>query len=415
MMIIPCEEPKDLDVGPRWMRERRQAAWAAFQNPKERLDAESWRFVRMPELAVASLKMPERPSKARLSVEAENWGGHLYFKDNYFLSGGLLSPAAKEAGVRLMPLSQWSSQELAFDAKMDAIGSEPYVQLQAAFCNEGAVLWIPEGVKVQEPIKIHHRLCATGALVAPRLWVLAEPRAQVSVLWVLEGADGSEGLCCSRVDVFAAAGARVDFHSIQALGNQQKSFQWHNHHAQRDAQIHALDIHLGAPYARFENQAYLAGPGSHVQLNSLTLARGHQQFDQRSFQHHNAPHSTSNLLYKNVLWDQARTIFSGMIRVAPLAQHTDAYQANNNLLLSDEAEANALPGLEIQANEVRCSHGATTSQIDPEELFYLRSRGLTPQAAQDLIVQGIVDGMIKESMVAEELKAFIGLRGACAP
>jgi Fe-S cluster assembly protein SufD len=126
----------------------------------------------------------------------------------------------------------------------------------------------------------------------------------------------------------------------------------------------------------------------------LTVAQGAQEFDQRTLQIHQAPNTKSDLLYKNALLDQARTIFSGLIIVDPDAQKTDAYQSNRNLMLSDDAEANALPGLEIQANDVRCTHGATSSRIDPEQEFYLESRGIAPAATQELLTFGFFEEVL---------------------
>jgi Fe-S cluster assembly protein SufD len=127
---------------------------------------------------------------------------------------------------------------------------------------------------------------------------------------------------------------------------------------------------------------------------SLTVARDDQEFDQRTLQIHQAPNTRSDLLYKNALLQKARTIFSGLIVVDPDAQKTDAYQSNRNLMLSDEAEANSLPGLEIQANDVRCTHGATTSRIDPEQEFYLQTRGIPKRAADELLTFGFFEEVL---------------------
>jgi Fe-S cluster assembly protein SufD len=127
---------------------------------------------------------------------------------------------------------------------------------------------------------------------------------------------------------------------------------------------------------------------------ALTAANGEQEFDQRTLQSHQAPNTGSNLLYKNALLDRARTIFSGLIIVDPEAQKTDAYQSNRNLLLSDEAESNSLPGLEIQANDVRCTHGATSGHVDAEQMFYLESRGIPPAAARELLVFGFFEEVL---------------------
>ncbi|OYV45871.1 MAG: hypothetical protein B7X06_04055 [Verrucomicrobia bacterium 21-51-4] len=146
----------------------------------------------------------------------------------------------------------------------------------------------------------------------------------------------------------------------------------------------------------------MQGPGSEALLSSLTVAEGSEQFDQRSLQVHQAPNAKSDLLYKNALLDQSRTIFSGMIVVEPDAQRTDAYQTNRNLLLNPEAEAVSLPGLEIEANDVKCSHGATSSQLDPEELFYMQARGMPLPIAQELLVTGFFEEVI-ERIGHEEL------------
>jgi Fe-S cluster assembly protein SufD len=127
---------------------------------------------------------------------------------------------------------------------------------------------------------------------------------------------------------------------------------------------------------------------------ALTIATGQQQFDQRTLQTHQAPRTTSNLLYKNALLDAAKTIFSGLIIVEPDAQKTDAYQSNRNLMLSDDAEANSLPGLEIQANDVRCTHGATSARIPAEQEFYLQSRGINPATAHALLIAGFFEEVL---------------------
>ena len=128
---------------------------------------------------------------------------------------------------------------------------------------------------------------------------------------------------------------------------------------------------------------------------SVSVAQGDQEIDQRTLQDHFVPNTSSDLLYKNSLDDTARTIFSGLIRVEPGAHKTDAYQKVRNLLLSDEAEANSAPGLEIEADDVRCTHGATSGQVDEEEVFYLRSRGIPERAAKRLIVRGFLDEAIQ--------------------
>src|SRR5207253_2589922 len=154
------------------------------------------------------------------------------------------------------------------------------------------------------------------------------------------------------------------------------------------------NVHLGAQYSRFESLSRLIGDGGRSDLLAVAVADGEQEFDARTLQDHAAPHTTSDLLYKNALDDRSRCIFGGLIRVEPHAHFTDAYQKVRNLLLSDDAEADSMPGLEIMADNVRCTHGATSGQIDEDEMFYLRSRGIPVSVAQRLIVGGFLNEVI---------------------
>ena len=162
-----------------------------------------------------------------------------------------------------------------------------------------------------------------------------------------------------------------------------------------DASAMSLNLHVGAKYSRFESLSRLIGEGGRSDLLAVAVAKHQQEFDARTLQDHISPRTASDLLYKNALDDRARTIFGGLIRVEPHAHFTDAYQKVRNLLLSDDAEANSMPGLEILADNVRCTHGATSGQIDEDELFYLRTRGIPTKVAQRLIVTGFLDEVIQ--------------------
>ena len=174
----------------------------------------------------------------------------------------------------------------------------------------------------------------------------------------------------------------------------------------RAASVRSLAVNIGGSHYRSENQSLIRGEGSDVQMFSLSVTDREQEVDQRTLQSHLAPHATSNLLYKNALIDHSRTIFSGLIKVAEDAQKTDAYQSNRNLLISPTAEANSLPGLEIQANDVRCTHGSTTGQLDESELFYMLARGIRPALARELLVFGFFEEVIAQ-IENEELAANI--------
>jgi len=177
-----------------------------------------------------------------------------------------------------------------------------------------------------------------------------------------------------------------------------------------DASAMSLNMHVGARYSRFESLSRLVGEGARSDLLAVSIADEDQEFDARTLQDHISPHSTSDLLYKNALDGRARSIFGGLIRVEPHAHFTDAYQKVRNLLLSDDAEADSMPGLEILADNVRCTHGATSGQIDNDELFYLRARGISIPVAQRLIVSGFLNEVIRRldhAAIAAHLQAAI--------
>jgi Fe-S cluster assembly protein SufD len=179
--------------------------------------------------------------------------------------------------------------------------------------------------------------------------------------------------------------------------------------AGRDAKITTLYTTLGGDLSRADVQCRLRAPGAHVDMLGVYIAQGTQHFDNETLQDHIAPHASSNLLFKGALQDTGRSVFRGLIRVHPKAQRTDAYQTNRNLLLSTGARADSLPNLEIQADDVRCSHAATVGQLDEEELFYLLSRGIPRSEAVRLVVFGffgeVLDQLPLEGVRAELVRA----------
>jgi Fe-S cluster assembly protein SufD len=155
-----------------------------------------------------------------------------------------------------------------------------------------------------------------------------------------------------------------------------------------------MQVNLGGKFVRGESYSRMVAEGARSDMLSVNIAGGEQMIDQRTFQDHAKPNATSDLLYQNALTGKGRTVFSGVIRVEPGAHKTDAYQKVRNIVLSDDAEANSMPGLEIEADDVRCTHGATTAQVDDRELFYLLARGIRPEAAQQLLVMGFFNTVL---------------------
>ena len=302
-----------------------------------------------------------------------------------------------------------------FLAQPQKLGSEKLAALHTAFVANGAFIYVPRGVELAAPIVITHIAAGAGATVFPHTLVIAEENAKVTVIdyFVSTGSDGRRGeaksfaqFACGANDLYAGHGAQLTYVGAQHWSRDTLSFQFNSTGVRRDARVQSLNLHLGARQARHESLSQLQAPGAFSEMLSLTVADAAQEFDQRTLQIHQAPNTKSDLLYKNALRDQAKTIFSGLIVVDPDAQKTDAYQSNRNLMLSEEAEANSLPGLEIQANDVRCTHGATSSRIDPEQEFYLQSRGIGKAMADELLTFGFFEEVLNR-LANEELHAAL--------
>ncbi len=255
------------------------------------------------------------------------------------------------------------------------------------------------------------RLRPPFPFIIDTLRAVAPEKARDS-LRALVGAD-VKCLAVGANDLYAGHGSQLTYVAAQGWSRQTLSFQLNSTIVRRDARMQSLNIHLGARQARHESLSQLQAPGAFSEMLALTIADGTQEFDQRTLQMHQAPNTKSDLLYKNALLGSARTIFSGLIAVDPDAQKTDAYQSNRNLMLSDNAEANSLPGLEIHANDVRCTHGATTSRIDPEQQFYLQSRGIPPATAHELLIAAFFEevlGRLENEELHSALSELIQLK-----
>jgi Fe-S cluster assembly protein SufD len=282
------------------------------------------------------------------------------------------------------------------DGKFAALGS--------AFWTGGAFLYVPKDVQVEAPFRIYRWIGEGGTAVLGRLLVVAEQGSKVAVVEELGSGDlGKTALSVGAAEIFADEGAVAVYTQVQRYGRGVVHLATDRLVAGRDARITTLYTTFGGDVSRADVQCRLRAPGSHVDMLGLYIADGTQHFDNQTLQDHLAPHASSNLLFKGALNDKGRSVFRGLIRVHPKAQRTDAYQTNRNLILSDGARADSLPNLEIQADDVRCSHAATVGQLDEEEVFYLLSRGIPKAEAVRLVVFGFF-GEVLEQLPLEGVK-----------
>ncbi|MBM3825252.1 MAG: Fe-S cluster assembly protein SufD [Verrucomicrobia bacterium] len=393
--------------GPATLADIRRAGREAFASlPMPGRDDERWRFSDVRSLSLDGFAPAGAPSTAdasrlvrgsALTADAE---ATLVFVDGHCVSHPALSAVLVKAGVVFAPIEDVVRErpELLRDEALRhpaLLGGAKMLALQRAWFGSGYVLHVPDDVELTKPLSVVHWALAEGSASFPHALIRVGARARAAVHeWRLGAQPDLRTLSVSATDLHAGPGAKIERLSVQNWGSAAQSFEIDTVTAEAAAEVTSVNAAVGARRARLENVVRLQGEGADVRLLGITVATGEQEFDQRTLQVHAAPGARSDLLFKNALLDRARTVFSGLIKVEPGAQRTDAYQTNRNLLLSPEAEADSLPGLEIEANDVKCSHGATTGQISPEELFYLLARGIPLAAAQELLAQGFLEEVL---------------------
>jgi Fe-S cluster assembly protein SufD len=396
-------------------------AWARFQAlPFPARTDEAWRFSNLkaldlrPFTAAQPVEDATRDEVLERSTGLATSAGRMVFANDTLLAREVLADTLRQQGVLWLPLEQALAEhgELVrryFLREEAILGGRKFAALHESQVRTGTFLYLPRGVEIALPVESFHWLAGKNGSVFPHTLIVAEANAKATVVDYFASADDNvPGLACGMNDLWLGDGAQVTYVCAQGWGPRVLGVQINSTVVARDAQAKALTLNTGSRYFRSESVSHLRAPGGRSDMLAVTVAEDAQEIDQRTFQIHEAPNTASDLLYKNALDEQARTIFSGLIRVAPGAHKTDAYQKVRNLLLSDEAEANSMPGLEIEADEVRCTHGATSGQIDEEELFYLRSRGIPLREAQRLIVHGFLDevlGRLGHEALAAKLSA----------
>ena len=393
---------------PAWFRQQREQGWREFSAlPTPTRKDQAWRFSNVGALDLTPYRFGAPPSEneeaeiLERSTALNGKAGRLIFANDQLLERDALPESLRQAGVIFQPLERAliEHEDLVrkhFMAQPAALGSAKFAALHRAQVRAGAFIYVPRAVELESPIEIFHWLTGENAAVFPHLLLVADEMAKVTVIEHFRSFDKTApGFACGVNDLIAGRGATVKYICAQRWNENVTALQINATKVERDASAMSLNLHLGGSYSRFESLSRLVGEGARSDLLAVAIAHEKQEFDARTLQDHLSPHTASDLLYKNALSDRARTTFGGLIRVEPHAHFTDAYQKVRNLLLSDDAEANSMPGLEILADNVRCTHGATSGQIDEDELFYLRTRGIPIKAAQRLIVTGFLTEVIQ--------------------
>jgi Fe-S cluster assembly protein SufD len=272
-----------------------------------------------------------------------------------------------------------------------------FAALAATFAKKGVFVYVPKGVRIEQPL--HSLLWGPGSNLAYISHVLIWLDEGSELTYVHESASPTEldgqSLHAGIVEIHVGAGANLRFVELQSWGDHVWNFSHKRARVERDGNLDWVFAAVGSHLTKDFSDLNLIGEGASGRMSGFYFTDGNQHLDHDTQQNHMAANTTSDLLFKGALKGKSRSVWQGMIYVAPGAQKTDGYQANRNLLLSKKARADSIPGLEIMADDVRCTHGATVGKIDMDELFYLHSRGIPEPEAQKLIVEGFFEPIMK--------------------
>ena len=393
---------------PAWLTEVRRSAWAEFEQMKwpdrareewMRSDLRGFKLERyaLPGSANATVGGGALPLGAASSAvpqwlsEGLELAGQVETLDSVIVKTHL-SEQWQTKGVVFGDLSQLAGEHESkvrpalfsvVDPRQDR-----FAALHAATWSGGQLLYVPRGVCVTQPVHVVNGMTEGGADLGHTLIILEEG-AEATFLHEADSAAGaSGGFHCGSVEIILRPGAHLRYVNLQDWGRGVWHFAHQRATIDRDASIQWTIAAMGGRFAQVSQQVALVGKGATSQVNGVMFTQDAQQLTYNTLQHHVAPHCRSDFLYKAALQDQSRTVWRGMIRVDADAQRTDGYQRNDNLLLSDQSRADSIPGLEILADDVRCTHGSTSGKVDEELIFYARSRGFTRKEAVRLIVTG---------------------------
>lgn len=386
--------------GPEWLAERRKDAAATFQAapfPTER--DESFRYGRIDELDLARFGSP-----AQGGIGDDELGRQLVSLIGptaatiRTLDGVVTSIAFADrtapSGLVATRLVDALRAPAGFGELLSEVG-ESLSQLAEALTSDAVLLEVAPRAVIASPIVILHEISPTaaGAAVAPRALIRLGETAQATVV-EFYASKGSRHLCVPVTEMFLAQGAQLAYHAIQQLGLEDWQLAYQLSKIERDGSLRSFSAALGGSYARLLTRSDLVGEGAESRLGATYLAQGDQVQDLRTFQEHSVGRTTSDLVFKGAVRDHARSVYSGMIHIAKGAKRSNAAQTNRNLVLSEGAHADSVPNLDIEENDVRCSHASAVGPIDAEQRFYLESRGLPPEVADRLILLGFFDDLL---------------------
>lgn len=270
-------------------------------------------------------------------------------------------------------------------------GMAKFEALNEAFWNFGLFIYIPDGVTLPNGVLLRYSQARDRGIFIPRVIVTAGEESKATVAEHFASPDGVPMMSVSTKKAYVERAGQLRMVTLQAWGGKTHHLASDWAEVERDARLEWTTVNLGGRASKMNFGSDVAGEGASAELSGLFFGGGRQHLDQKTLQVHSSPGTYSNLLYKGAVKDEAYSVYQGLIVARPGAVRVDAYQKNNNLVLNDGARADSLPGLEIDADDLKCSHGSTIGNIDEEQLFYLRSRGLDKNEARRVLIRGFFE------------------------
>lgn len=389
--------------GPRWLQDlhdRAAARFAALGFPTTR--DEEWRFTNVAPIASAEF------SPVGAAASEADLSGAIYgdVQNRIVVLNGRFSPelsrvGALPAGVRVGSLATAVTEQAdivqRYLGQLAEFGGRAFTALNTALAGDGAFLYIPDGAIIEEPLELLFVTAAAGTvpvMSTARALVVVGERAQCRLVETYYGTTGATYFTNAVTEVFCGEGAMVDHYKVQQESLEAYHVASMHVHTARGATFSSHSFSLGGKLVRNDAFAILDGEGAECTLNGLYLADGDRLVDNHTSIDHAKAHCPSHEIYKGILGGNARAVFNGKIIVRQDAQKTDAKQTNRALLLSDTAQINTKPQLEIFADDVKCTHGASIGQLDDDAMFYLRARGLTYFEARDMLIHAFAGDVL---------------------
>jgi Fe-S cluster assembly protein SufD len=408
-------------AGPLWLTDRRRAALDAFvQNGLPTRKTETWKYNDINPVVQPEWNFP--PLDAHRHASGNALAPLLHADDlNIVFINGIYSPDLSNAqGEEAIAVTSLRSPLLgsvleALLDRPDAAIEAPFAALNRAAWRDGIALSVNADAVVRRRIHLLmlHEGDTANALITPRLYLRAGMRSESFIAITYASSSGQRCLNVPCIDIDLDDAARLTLCQTQVLNRASFHIGATRIHLGRDSVLHSLDAAFGAAFSRHNLTVAIDGSGSEAVLNGIYTMRGTQQTDVHSIIEHRLPNSRSRQVYKGILDGQATAVFNGAVRVSPGACGTDGYQLNRTLLRSPDARIFTKPELEIANDDVRCTHGATVGQLDPQQVFYLQSRGIAADDARNLLARGFVEDILfaltsrrQREMLDRELDLF---------